>query len=414
MAAAAGRARGARARARRARGGVRRARRRDPQRRGRGAPGGERLRAPRPRQGRRLRRGRAAPRVDGRLRRARRAGRAAAAAGRGLRADGRGRTGARSRSRAVAAAAATRPGRHRKAEPCAEAARQRGAAATSALVRAEGRRRMAELAWRAAELAAEHGWDGAWRLLLDRALAGSAGRRSQTERERAALGRRVSAALAPEPLRALRALAVAPAARAGAADTDGSAARPAAARPSPAVMIEALRADGAGGAERLLGRGRAAEVGWNAALPLLAAAAAASGHAALARANAALVERWPARAPVRAHARARRAARAASWRRRAARAGSAAPPGVVVRARRLRGLPALERRRPGRCGGDHAAPAARVRPAGTGRRLPRRRAAVEGRGSARRDGRTGRGARALRGRPAPVAATRAAEASGPW
>ena len=156
---------------------------------------------------------------------------------------------------------------------------------------------MAELAWRAAELAAEHGWDGAWRLLLDRALAGSAGRRSQTERERAALGRRVSAALAPEPLRALRALAVAPAARAGAADTDGSAARPAAARPSPAVMIEALRADGAGGAERLLGRGRAAEIGWNAALPLLAAAAAASGDAALARANAALVERWPAPRP---------------------------------------------------------------------------------------------------------------------
>ena len=51
----------------------------------------------------------------------------------------------------------------RGAEPCAAAARARGPAATAELVRAEGRRRLVERAWRAAELAAEHGWDGAWR-----------------------------------------------------------------------------------------------------------------------------------------------------------------------------------------------------------------------------------------------------------
>ena len=151
-------------------------------------------------------------------------------------------------------------------EPCAAAARLRGRAATAATVRAEGRRRLAERVWRAAALAAEHGWDGAWQALLLRALAASAGRRREPPAEREALARRITEALGPEPLTRLAALA---------------------GERRPAVLSAALRGDGA------LGAGRAAEVGWNAALPLLAAAAAAYGDLALARDSAALVDGWP-------------------------------------------------------------------------------------------------------------------------
>ena len=157
-------------------------------------------------------------------------------------------------------------------EPCADAARARGVAATSELVRAEGRRRLAERAWRAAELAAEHGWDGAWHALLDGALRGSAGRRRESPRERAAIAARLSAGLTPDVLRALRSLAVEGHAR-------------------PRTLIAAFRVEGA------VGPGRAAEVGWNAALPLLVAAAAAYDDAPLARATAELAERWPAPRP---------------------------------------------------------------------------------------------------------------------
>ena len=197
----------------------------------------------------------------------------------------------------------------RGAEPCAAAAQARGPAATAELVRAEGRRRLAERAWRAAELAAEHGWDGAWDVLLDGALHGSAGRRRETAGERAALAARLTAALGrpahgdtpslpargdtpslpvrgdtpslpvrgdtpsrPDVLRALRAHAV-----------DGGA--------RPRALIAAFHVEGA------VGPGRAAEVGWNAALPLLAAAAAAYDDAPLARATADLAERWPAPRP---------------------------------------------------------------------------------------------------------------------
>ena len=179
----------------------------------------------------------------------------------------------------------------RGAEPCAAAAHARGPAATAELVRAEGRRRLAERAWRAAELAAEHGWDGAWDVLLDGALHGSAGRRRETAEERAALAARLTAALCspargdtrslpanadpprgPDVLRALRAHAV-----------DGGA--------RPRALIAAFHVEGA------VGPGRAAEVGWNAALPLLAAAAAAYDDAPLARATAELAERWPAPRP---------------------------------------------------------------------------------------------------------------------
>ena len=179
----------------------------------------------------------------------------------------------------------------RGAEPCAAAAHARGPAATAELVRAEGRRRLAERAWRAAELAAEHGWDGAWDVLLDGALHGSAGRRRETAEERAALAARLTAALGrhahgdtarrpahgdtprgPDVLRTLRAHAVEGAAR-------------------PRALIAAFHVEGA------VGPGRAAEVGWNAALPLLAAAAAAYDDAPLARATAELAERWPAPRP---------------------------------------------------------------------------------------------------------------------
>lgn len=160
-------------------------------------------------------------------------------------------------------------------EPCAAATRARGPAATAELVRAEGRRRLAERTWRAAELAAEHGWGGAWDVLLDGALRGSAGRRRETPEQRAALAARLTAALAPDVLRSLRHLAV-----------DGGA--------RPRALIAAFRLEGGAGA---VGPGRAAEVGWNAALPLLAAAAAAYDDAPLARATAELTERWPAPRP---------------------------------------------------------------------------------------------------------------------
>ncbi|MYD66549.1 MAG: DUF2851 family protein [Chloroflexi bacterium] len=158
------------------------------------------------------------------------------------------------------------------AEPCAAAALARGPAATSELVRAEGRRRLAERTWRAADLAAAHGWDRAWDALLDGALLGSAGRRRETLAQRAALAARLTAPLAPDVLRALRVLAL-----------DGGA--------RPRVLIGAFHSEGA------VGPGRAAEVGWNAALPLLAAAAAAYDDAPLARATADLAERWPAPRP---------------------------------------------------------------------------------------------------------------------
>jgi hypothetical protein len=170
----------------------------------------------------------------------------------------------------------------RGTEPCAAGARARGSATTAELVRAEGRKRLAERTWHAAALAAEHGWDGAWEVLLDGALRGSAGRRRETTEQRAALATRLTASLSfPERgdtprgldvLRSLRSLAVEGGAR-------------------PRTLIAALRGGDA------VGPGRAAEVGWNAALPLLAASAAAYDDAALARATADLAERWPAPRP---------------------------------------------------------------------------------------------------------------------
>jgi hypothetical protein len=160
------------------------------------------------------------------------------------------------------------------AEPCADAAVDLGAAEVAARVRAEGRRRLAERTWRAWRLADQYGWEGAWSRLLDRALAGSAGRRAESADARASLAASLEARLGPDPLAALAALA-----RAGA----------------PAVLISALQ--GAALEQAGLGRARAAEVGWNAALPLLAALAAAYDDVDLARASARLAEAWPAPRP---------------------------------------------------------------------------------------------------------------------
>jgi len=154
--------------------------------------------------------------------------------------------------------------------PCASGADALGAAGSTALVRAEGRRRLAEKSWRAAGVAGQHGWADAWATLLDQALAASAGRVAEPAERRASLAAAITTALAArdpagDPLRALAALSVEP----------------------PAVMMQALRSRG------VIGAARAGELGWNAVLPLLAALAAAYGDTALARAVARLVDRWP-------------------------------------------------------------------------------------------------------------------------
>lgn len=166
-------------------------------------------------------------------------------------------------------------------EPYASPAPDLGADEVRARVRMEGRRRLAERVWAAGRLAELRDWDGAWWALLERALRGSAGRRRETNDQRATLSGVINATLTggteqrergmPDgALRALRSRALAE---------------------RPSMLIEALGGAGA------IGRGRAAEVGWNAALPLLMAAAAAYGDLPLARATATLTDRWPAPRP---------------------------------------------------------------------------------------------------------------------
>ena len=159
-------------------------------------------------------------------------------------------------------------------EPCMVAAAERGAEATTTQVRQEGQRRLAERVWQAERLVDACGWDAAWAELLERALHSSAGRCHETPTQRAALAARVTAHLG--------------------ADVPAGLARLAAAGP-PRAVIEALRGPLHG--DEALGQSRAAEVGWNAALPLLAALAAAYDDVALARQVAALVAAWPAPRP---------------------------------------------------------------------------------------------------------------------
>jgi hypothetical protein len=156
------------------------------------------------------------------------------------------------------------------AEPCARVTQSSGDATVTERLRRAGFERLAERTWRAAALVAERGWDAAWQVLLEGALRGSAGRRFESPAARVELAARITCALGEEVMPALVAAAL---------------------DARPRTLIAALRVDGA------LGEGRAAEVGWNAALPLLAAYAAAYDDVPLARATAALASAWPAPRP---------------------------------------------------------------------------------------------------------------------
>ncbi|MGE0134518.1 MAG: DUF2851 family protein [Dehalococcoidia bacterium] len=158
----------------------------------------------------------------------------------------------------------------RGAEPCAEESSMLGADELTGRIRHEGQRRLAERTWHAAALVAERGWDGVWTELLDRALLASAGRCHESDARRATLAVRITGSLGDDLVAGLCRVAAAG---------------------SPRVLIRALRAHGT------LGQGRAAEVGWNAALPLLAALAAAYQDIALGRHVSALVAAWPAPRP---------------------------------------------------------------------------------------------------------------------
>lgn len=159
-------------------------------------------------------------------------------------------------------------------EPCAAWAANRPPGRVTATVRAEGRRRLAERAWGAARLVELEGWDGAWEELLVRALRASAGRRREPDELQRALAARITRSLTGG-----RRVSILPALERLARDRE------------PRALIDALRQPGGPG------RARSIEVGWNAALPLLAAAASAYGDRALAESIAVLVDRWPAPRP---------------------------------------------------------------------------------------------------------------------
>ncbi len=161
------------------------------------------------------------------------------------------------------------------AEPCAGLGVGIGVEGVREALSAEGRRRLAERVWAAASLVERRGWDAAWSELLTRAVRASAGRRSGRE-DASTIAAALTARLAGADgswLTTLRQQAL-----------DGR----------PGALIEALRGDAR---SPLLGRARAAELGWNAALPLLMAAATAYDDPALARATATLAAVWPAPRP---------------------------------------------------------------------------------------------------------------------
>ncbi|TAJ19276.1 MAG: DUF2851 family protein [Dehalococcoidia bacterium] len=160
-------------------------------------------------------------------------------------------------------------------EPCAASRLGRAPAETEALLRLEGRRRLGERVWRAQHLAAEVGWEAAWRTLLDRALAASAGRRAESAAARVALADAVGAAFAGDRIDLLRGVTEV------VRSAEGS---------GPAAIIVPLRTAG-------LGVVRAREVGWNVVLPVAVALAAAYGDLGLAHAAHAAIERWPAPPP---------------------------------------------------------------------------------------------------------------------
>ena len=154
-------------------------------------------------------------------------------------------------------------------EPCGDLVQRVGSEEAAHLVRVEGQRRLAERAWRAGALVARYDWPGAWALLLDRAVRATAGRRHESPAQHEAHLAAIAAVLGNDPIATLIALAR---------------------TSNPATLIEAVRAPG-------MGAGRAAEVAWNAVLPLLIAAAAEYGDLDLARATAELARAWPTPAP---------------------------------------------------------------------------------------------------------------------
>ena len=176
-------------------------------------------------------------------------------------------------------------------EPCAEATATLGVEEAARRVRHEGHRRLAERTWQAVRLAAEQGWDGAWARLLDAALTGSAGRRQESAAERSMLAAQITSRLGGEPVHTLAALAAT-----GAPRAIIEALRPPS-EASEAAEVEVERAVSSRGQRAALGAARAAEIGWNAVLPLLGALAAAYGDTELARATARLVAVWPAPRP---------------------------------------------------------------------------------------------------------------------
>jgi hypothetical protein len=155
------------------------------------------------------------------------------------------------------------------AEPCTAAAMAWGQAEVAERVRDEGRKRLAERAWRAWRLADRYGFPVAFDRLLERALASTAGRVREGDERRVLLAAAIRAGLGADPVMRLEASA-----------RDGRV----------TSLVALFRVDG-------IGAGRATEIAWNVALPLLSALAAAYDDLDLARATASLVAAWPSPRP---------------------------------------------------------------------------------------------------------------------
>lgn len=154
------------------------------------------------------------------------------------------------------------------APPCSRVRLDASGAHPTERVRDEGRKRLAERTWRAWRLADRFGFEGALAMLLERAVASTAGRVRESEERRGAIIAGILEGLGDDPVEALARLAL-----------EGR-----------ASLVAAMRTGG-------LGEGRAGEVAWNVALPLVAALAAAYDDLALARATAELADGWPAPRP---------------------------------------------------------------------------------------------------------------------
>lgn len=137
------------------------------------------------------------------------------------------------------------------------------------------------MTWRAWRLADRYGFPEAFRMLLERAVASSAGRVREDGLRRTLLVEAITSGLGDDPLSTMRSLVLA--------------------APSPAAharrtLLGAMRAKPSDGRPGL-GAARASEVAWNAALPLLASLAAAYDDIPLAAAVTGLAETWPAPRP---------------------------------------------------------------------------------------------------------------------